>query len=84
MERTKIQDTASISSAPSSKPISGETKMKAIVFSSPAGISAQVPALATAAPTRPPISACDDEDGMPYYQVMTFQAMAPISAPNTT
>ena len=31
----------------------------------PAGISPQVPALATPAPTSPPISACDEEDGMP-------------------
>jgi len=51
--------------------------------SSHALISAQVPALATAAPTSPPISACDDEDGMPYHQVMTFQAIAPTSAPKT-
>ena len=47
-------------------------------------MSAPVPALATAAPTRPPISACDEDDGMPYHQVIRFHAMAPISAPNTT
>ena len=50
----------------------------------PLAISDPVPALATAAPTSPPISACDEDDGMPYYQVMRFQAIAPISAPNTT
>ena len=58
--------------------------MNEIVLMSPEGISESKPDLATAAPTRPPISACDDEDGMPYYQVITFQAMAPTSAPNTT
>ena len=47
-------------------------------------ISAPVPALAITAPTMPPISACDELDGMPYHQVTTFQAIAPISAPNTT
>ncbi len=46
-------------------PISGEIRMKATVFSRPLATSAPVPALATAAPTRPPISACDDDDGMP-------------------
>ena len=39
---------------------------------------------ARAAPTRPPISACEDDDGMPKYQVMRFQLIAPISAANTT
>ena len=42
------------------------------------------PAEASAAPTRPPISACDDEDGMPKYQVTRFQTMAPMSAASTT
>src|SRR3954449_11160731 len=39
---------------------------------------------AMAAPTSPPISACDDEDGRPKYQVMRFQAIAPTTAENTT
>ena len=38
----------------------------------------------TWAPTRPPISACDDDDGSPKYQVSRFQPIAPISAANTT
>src|SRR4051812_8113754 len=36
------------------------------------------------APTRPPISACDDDDGRPKYQVTRFHVMAPTSAENTT
>jgi hypothetical protein len=52
-------------SEPSRKPSKGEMKMNATVFRIPAGISAQVPALATPAPTSPPISACDDDEGMP-------------------
>src|SRR5947208_12358724 len=41
-------------------------------------------AAASAAPTSPPISACDDDEGSPKYQVIRFQAIAPISAANTT
>ena len=36
------------------------------------------------APSRPPISACELLDGMPSHQVMTFQTIAPISAPKIT
>jgi len=38
----------------------------------------------TPAPTSPPISACELLDGMPPHQVMTFQAIAPTSAPKMT
>src|SRR3954469_23428191 len=38
---------------------------------------------ASAAPTRPPIRACEDDDGRPKYQVTRFQVIAPISAANT-
>src|SRR6201746_1007335 len=41
-------------------------------------------AAASAAPTRPPISACEDDEGSPKYQVIRFQAIAPIRAANTT
>src|SRR5919201_280480 len=34
----------------------------------------------SAAPTRPPISACEELDGRPNHQVRRFQAMAPASA----
>jgi hypothetical protein len=43
-----------------------------------------VPAEAIAAPTRPPMSACDDEDGIPKYQVTRFHTIAPTSAASTT
>src|SRR5947209_12956180 len=39
---------------------------------------------ASAAPTSPPMSACDDDDGSPKYHVMRFHAMAPTTAANTT
>src|SRR5205814_386858 len=50
---------------PSTKPSSGDRMIHSTVFSRPPPTSAPVPDLATAAPTRPPISACDDDDGMP-------------------
>ena len=39
---------------------------------------------ASAAPPSPPISACDDDDGMPRHQVIMFQQIAPTSAPAHT
>src|SRR5689334_16762329 len=36
------------------------------------------------APTRPPIKACEEDDGRPKYQVTRFQVMAPTSAEKTT
>src|SRR3954453_13441593 len=39
---------------------------------------------ASAEPPTPPISACEDDEGNPKYQVMRFQAIAPISAAKTT
>src|SRR5688572_11183345 len=32
----------------------------------------------SAAPAKPPISACDEDDGRPHHQVSRFQTMAPI------
>lgn len=34
----------------------------------------------SAAPTMPPNSACEDDDGRPKYQVTRFQMIAPTSA----
>ncbi len=62
---TKIQATISMMIEPSTKPSSGATTMNATVLIRPPEISEPVPAFATAAPTRPPISACDDDEGMP-------------------
>ena len=76
--RRNSQATPTISIEPRAKPISGETKMKATVFSTPAAISGWAPALARVAPTMPPMSACELDDGMPYHQVTAFQKMAPI------
>ncbi len=54
--------------------------MKMPVFFSPVATTALQPALTTAAPTNPPMSACEELDGSPQYQVSMSQMMAPISA----
>ena len=58
--------------------------MAAPVLMTPAHTIATPPALATPAPIRPPISACELDDGMPPHQVIRFQAIAPINAPKMT
>ena len=58
--------------------------MNSTVFHTPAAISEPAPAFAITAPTMPPISACDELDGMPCHQVTTFHTIAPTNAPNTT
>ena len=58
--------------------------MKSAVLASPAGTRLATPALATAAPARPPMRAWDELDGIPPYQVMRFQVIAPIKAARIT
>src|SRR5215212_3019858 len=68
--------------------------MKATIGATTAGIrtlprtpsprTALGPAATKAAPTTPPISACDELDGSPKYHVTRFQEIAPISPANTT
>ena len=62
--RRKIHMIASISRKASPKATSGDTIIGIATFSRTTAQSAVTPA-ATAAPTRPPISACDDEEGSP-------------------
>src|SRR5829696_1161069 len=50
----------------------------------PVPLIAEDPAAAKVEPTTPPISACDDDDGSPKYQVSRFQKIAPISPAKTT
>src|SRR5512134_20717 len=65
-------------------PSSGLITMNRIGLTQPDPMSATAPALATAAPPNPPMSAWEDELGSPKYQVTRFQTIAPISAPSTT
>src|SRR5215213_9924408 len=51
---------------------------------SPEPMTASGPLAANAAPTTPPMSACDELDGSPKYHVARFQAIAPIRPAKTT
>ena len=61
-------------------PSTGDRMMNTAVWVILAQPSTPVPPLLMPAPMRPPMSACDELDGMPYHQVMRFQAIAPTSA----
>ena len=50
----------------------------------PCQFTARGPAAASVAPMTPPISACDELDGMPKSQVMRFQMIAPARPAKTT
>src|SRR3954454_23621248 len=52
--------------------------------SSPSDRTASAPAAANAEPTTPPISACEELDGRPKYQVARFQTIAPTNPAKTT
>ena len=69
---------------PRANPSSGDRKMNRIVFSRLAALSTLKPALATPAPAKPPMSACDEEVGRPSHQVVRFQPMAPTSPAKMT
>src|SRR3972149_5276057 len=80
----RLQESTTDSSIPMVMPSSGETKMPRIGLTQPLVIRAPNPALAIAAPAKPPRSAWDDDDGRPNHHVIRFQAMAPMSAAHIT
>ena len=82
--RRSSHDTTRTSASASRKPASGESTIADVVLSRPDQTMAPLPALATPAPTSPPISACEELDGMPSTQVMMFHAMAPARAEKMT
>src|SRR5918997_6542847 len=62
----------------------GATSAGIATFSTiPSPNTALAPSAANAAPTTPPISACDEDEGSPKYQVSRFQAIAPTRPANT-
>src|SRR5829696_2667355 len=75
---------ASMSRNPRVIPISGDSAMNRMVFSRLAAFRTLNPALATPAPAKPPIRACEEEVGSPSHQVKKFQATAPTSPAKTT
>ena len=81
--RRNTHSSASMSRKRQPKPTSGEATIGMTTFSTTA-CQLTCPLEARAAPHRPPISACEDDDGRPKYQVMRFQVIAPTTAAKTT
>src|SRR6188472_3886338 len=74
-----------MASAATAKASTGATKAGTMSLSTnPVPLTAPVPAATSVAPITPPISACDDDEGNPKYQVRRFQTIAPINPANTT
>ena len=75
-------------------PIKGAKKIKAITINTPEGKFPSVPGLyqfttlkpecAMAAPAKPPIKVCEDEEGIPFHQVIKFQTIAANTPDNIT
>ena len=63
--RKHSQDTPSISREPNNMPRIGEITMKLAVLMMPGQSNGAVPALIRAAPIMPPMSACEELDGIP-------------------
>ena len=81
VERTEAHDTIATSTSAKRNPTSGDSTIASSAFDSPLQISGRnAPALAMPPPTRPPISACELEDGIPNPQVIRFQTIAPTRA----
>ena len=65
--------------------MSGEVSVGITTFSRmPRHFTSELVAAESTAPTRPPISAWEELDGIPKYQVVRFQMTAPTSAASTT
>ncbi len=82
-ERRKIHRMAVCSVYPRSTPTSGDSSIGRTTLSTMPD-QCTVAEAASAAPTSPPISACEDEVGSPRHQVKTFHPMAPTSAHRTS
>ena len=62
---------------PTVRPMSGARIMNTAILMRPAAMSDPKPAFTTAAPAKPPISACDDDVGSPQYHVIRSHTIAP-------
>jgi len=76
--------TANIMIAPRTKPTRGESTIGRMTLSTMLPHCTTPPLAKRVAPTRPPNSAWDEDDGMPKYQVIRFHTMAPRTPANTT
>src|SRR6478735_628653 len=80
-----IQVSPTIMKNATMKPKVGESTSGTSTFcTSACHLNAEMPACATTAPPNPPISACEELEGMPHHQVSKFQIQAPSSAASTT
>ena len=62
----------------------GDITMASVVLTMESLLMTSPPPMPSPAPTRQPMSAWDEELGMPYFQVMRFQKIAPTSAVRVT
>src|SRR5262245_24516604 len=69
---------------PSANPTSGDRNIGRMTFAVMPCQNTSVVPEASAAPISPPMSACDEDDGRPKYQVIKFQVIAPSRPANTT
>src|SRR5258705_8523064 len=65
-------------------PTTGARKMKLAVFNIIALLIVLNPPWAIAAPAKPPIKVCEDDEGMPNHQVSKFHAIAAIKPEKIT
>ena len=69
---------SSIIVKPTTAPMTGASTMNRPILISPLATSEPNPALTSAAPAKPPMSACDEEVGSPHHHVIRSHVMAPI------
>ena len=74
---------ASITRNARAKPTSGETTIGMTTLSTIVFQCTTTVRRGDAAPTRPPMRACDDDEGSPKYHVIRFQVIAPSSPAST-
>ena len=65
-------------------PIKGARKINRITFKISPDATTSQPAWATAAPAKPPIKVCEEEEGIPSRQVSKFQNVAAINPARIT
>ena len=83
--RRSIHVSDTISRNATTKPAVGDTTSGTSTFCPSADhLKPERPACATTPPASPPMSACDELDGMPYHHVMRFHTDAPVTAASTT
>src|SRR5215217_4692913 len=73
-----------IATTPTTKATTGATIAGISTLPSTPSLSTASAPAAAKADTTPPISACDELEGNPRYQVARFQAIAPTRPANTT